>query len=65
MNILKVYGSYELLLGTSRKFGGSILRGGIRNFRNELGSGGRTSVMFTQTRGRGERGLLISTPGSN
>ena len=51
-----IKGAYELLVRTSRQFGGSILRGGRRNFRNERGSGGRTSVMFTQKRGdRGER----------
>ena len=58
-----INGAYELLVLASRQFGGIILRGGRRNFRNELGHGGRTSVVFTQTRGkRGERNY---TSGSN
>ena len=51
-----INGAYELLVRTSRQFGGSILRGGIRVFRNERGHGVRTSVVFTQERGnQGER----------
>ena len=42
-----VNGAYELLVHTSRQFGGRIIRRGRRSFRR----GGRTSVMFTQTRG--------------
>ena len=57
--------AFELLARTSRHFGGSILRGGRRNFRNEHGCGGRTSVVFTKTRGRGDQGGHSSTSGSN
>ena len=57
--------AYELLVRTSRKFGGIILRGGRQVFRNERGRGGRTRVMFTQTRGRGDRDERKSTPGKN
>ena len=47
--------AYELLVRTLRQFGVIILRGGGIHFRNECGNGGRTSVMFTQTRSnRGE-----------
>ena len=46
-----INGAYEVLLRTSRQFGGIILRGGRRSFINECGRGGRTSVMFTQTGG--------------
>ena len=42
-----INGAYELLVLASRQFGGIILRGGRRNFRNENGYGGRTSIMFT------------------
>ena len=48
---------------TSRQFGGRILRGRRLNCRNECGRGGRTSVMFTQT--RCDRGEQNSTSGSN
>ena len=60
-----VNGAYELLVRTSRKFGGSIMKGGIHNFRSECGRGIRTSVMFIQERGRGDQGGRISTPGGN
>ena len=51
-----INGAYELLVRTSRQFGGIILRGGRRFFRNERGHGVRTSVVFTQERGnQGER----------
>ena len=50
---------------TSRHFGGSILRGGRRNIRNERRRGDITIVLFTQTRGRGDRGEHNSTPGRN
>ena len=60
-----VDGAYELLVRTARKFGGIILRVERQNFRNERGRGGRTSMMFTQTGGRGGRGERNSTPGSN
>ena len=50
---------------TSEQFGGSILRGGRLNFRNEFGCGGRTIIMFTQKIGRGGRGEHSLTPGSN
>ena len=46
-----IYGAYELLLRTLRHLGVSIIKVGRRNFRNEHGCCGRTSVMFTQTRG--------------
>ena len=49
---------------TSRNVGGSILRGGRQNFRNEPQSGGRTSIMFAQTRGKGNQGERISTSGN-
>ena len=53
-----INGAYELLVRTSRQFGGSILRGGRRYFRNEHGHGDRTSVMFMQTRGdQGENNI--------
>ena len=42
----KINGAYELLVRTSRQFGGSLLKGGRRNFRNECVHGGITSVMF-------------------
>ena len=42
-----INGAYELLVHTSRQFCGRIIRRGRRSFRR----GGRTSVMFTQTRG--------------
>ena len=56
-------GAYELFVRTSRQFDGSILRGGSQNFGNRCGHGGRTSVMFTQT--RCDRGEQNSTSGSN
>ena len=58
-----INGAYELLVRTSRQFGGSILRGGRRNFRNERGCGDRSGVIFTQT--RGDRGERKSTSGIN
>ena len=45
-----INGAYEILVRISRQFSESILGGGRRNFRNERGRGGRTSVMFTQTK---------------
>ena len=60
-----INGAYELLLHTSRQFYGIMLRGGRRNFINEGVCGGRTRVMFTQTRGRGNRCKFNSTPGRN
>lgn len=45
-----INGAYELLLFTSSQLVVSILSGGRQHFRNERGCGGRTSVMFTQTR---------------
>ena len=53
------------MVSTSRRFGGSILRGVRRNVRNECGRGGWTSVMFTQTIGRGDQDGQISTPVRN
>ena len=58
-----INGAYELSVRTSSQFGGRIIRGGRRNFRNERGNGGRTIVMFTQT--IGDRGEYESTPGIN
>ena len=60
-----IYGAYELLLRTLRHLGVSIIKVGRRNFRNEHGCGGRTSVVFTKTRGRGDQGGHSSTSGSN
>ena len=58
-----INGSYELFVRTSRKFGGSIIREGRRNFRNESRHGGRTSVIFIQT--RGDQGEHKYTSGRN
>ena len=46
-----VNGACDLLVRTSRKFGGIILRVGRQNFRSERRRGGRTSIIFTQARG--------------
>ena len=60
-----VNGAYELLVRTARQFGRIILRVERQSFINECGRGGRTSMMFTQTGVRGDRGERNSTPGSN
>ena len=58
-----INGAYDLLVRISRQFGGSMLRKGRLNFKNESGCGGRTSVMFIQTIVRGDQGKHNSTPG--
>ena len=60
-----INGAYEVLLRTSRQFGGIILRGRRSNFTNERRHGGRKSGMFTQTKGRYKRGECESTPRRN
>ena len=45
-----VKGAYELLVRTSRHFGGIILKGGRRNYKSERRCGGITSIMFMQSR---------------
>ena len=49
----------------SRQFCVSILKRGRKTFRSEHGRGGRTNVMFTQTRIRGDQAERKSTPGIN
>ena len=48
---------------TSSQFGGSILKGGKKDFRNECGHVVKTIAMFTQK--RGDRGEHKYTSGSN
>ena len=60
-----INGEYKLFVRASRHFGGSVLRGEIRSFRNERGSGGKTIIMFTKTREKGYLCVCRSTPGSN
>ena len=58
-----ITGECELLVHPPRQFFGIILKGERHNIINERVHGGRTSVMFTQT--RGERGERKSTSGRN
>ena len=60
-----INGACELLMCTSRQFGGIILRGGSRSVRNERGCGGRTRVVPAQIRVRGDQGERILTLGCN
>ena len=60
-----VNGAYELLVRTSRQFGGRIIRGGRKTTRSEHRRGGKIRIICTQARGRGDQDGNSSTPGSN
>ena len=56
---------YELLVRTSRQLGGIIIRRGRHSFRTGWSRGVRTTVIFTKSRGKGNRGGRRRTPGRN